>query len=57
MPVEHIWDQVQKKHFDNHIPYSLNAVESTLSEALRELDCDPQRLRSLTFFPDLRITA
>ncbi len=49
MPVEHLWDDVREKHFNNHIFNSLDDVESTLCTALQELDNDPQRLRSMTF--------
>lgn len=57
MPVEHIWDDIREKHFDNRLFKSLDAVEDTLSKALQALDADPERLRSLTNFPHLRITA
>ncbi len=56
MPVEHLWDDVRDKHFNNHIFNSLDDVESTLCAALKELDSEPERLRSMTFFPHLRIT-
>lgn len=56
MPVEHLWDDVREKHFNNHIFNSLDDVESTLCAALKELDSEPERLRSMTFFPHLRIT-
>lgn len=55
MPVEHVWDDIREQHFDNHIFNSLDAVENTLCKALKTLDEDPARLRSMTFFPHLRI--
>lgn len=56
MPVEHLWDEIREKHFDNRIFKSLNAVEDTLCEALQQLNTQSERLRSMTFFPHLRIT-
>jgi len=56
MPVEHVWDDIREKHFDNRIFKSLDAVEDSLCEALRELMAQPERLRSMTLFPHLRIT-
>lgn len=56
MPVEHLWDDLREKHFDNRIFKSLDAVEMTLCKALREIDADCERLRSMTNFPHLRIT-
>jgi hypothetical protein len=41
---------------DNRIFKSLDAVEDSLCEALRELMAQPERLRSMTLFPHLRIT-
>lgn len=51
MPVEHLWDDIREKHFHNHIFKSLDVVEATLCQALRELDAQPERLRSMTNFP------
>lgn len=56
MPVEHLWDEIREKHFNNRTFKSLNAVEDTLCEALQQLNVQPERLRSMTFFPHLRIT-
>lgn len=56
MPVEHVWDEIREKHFDNHIFKPLDAVENTLCEAFCNLIATPERLRSMTFFPHLRIT-
>lgn len=57
MPVEHVWDEIREKYFANHIFKSLEAVELTLCQALKELDQAPERLRSMTNFPHLKITA
>lgn len=56
MPVEHLWDDMREKHFDNRIFKSLDAVEDTLCDGLKELIAQPARLRSMTFFPHMRVT-
>jgi len=55
MPVEHIWEEIKENHFYNHVFPSLDKVEDELSQGLLELCSEPDRLRSLTFFPHLRI--
>ena len=55
MPVEHIWEDIRENHFYNHAFKSIDKVEEKLSEGLLELCSDPERLRSSTFFPHLRI--
>ncbi|GFE72342.1 IS630 family transposase [Chroococcus sp. FPU101] len=56
MPVEHLWDEIREKYFSNRLFLSLDKVEDTLCQALKELDSQPERLRSMTYFPHLRIT-
>jgi transposase len=51
MPVEHLWDEIREKHFYNRIFKSLSQVEDELNLGLVELLSEPERLRSLTFFP------
>lgn len=55
MPVEHIWEDIREKHFYNHVYQSMDLVESALCTGLLELCSEPERLRSLTFFPHLRL--
>lgn len=55
MPVEHIWEDIRENHFYNHVYKTIDSVEDALCEGLLELCLDPERLRSLTFFPHLRI--
>ncbi len=55
MPVEHIWEDIRENHFYNHVFKYIDKVEEKLSEGLLQLCADPERLRSLTFFPHLRI--
>ena len=54
-PVEHIWDEVREKHFHNRIFPSLDILIDILCHALTELADDPQRVKSMTNFPHLRI--
>nr|WP_290225476.1 transposase [Trichocoleus desertorum] len=56
MPVEHIWEEMREKHFYNRIFHSLDAVEATLCQALKNLMDTPEQVRSMTFFPHMRIT-
>ena len=42
MPVEHVWDEIREKYFDNHIFKSLDAVEDTLCHALKTLAEAPE---------------
>ncbi len=55
MPVEHIWEDIREKHFYNQVFPTLDQVEDVLCQGLVELCSDSDRLRSLTFFPHLRI--
>ena len=55
MPVEHIWEDIRENHFYNHVYKSIDLVESALCTGLLELCSDPERLRSLTFFPHFRL--
>jgi hypothetical protein len=55
MPVEHIWEEIREKHFYNQVFTTLNQVEDVLCQGLVELCSERDRLRSLTFFPHLRI--
>jgi len=55
MPVEHIWEDIRENHFYNHVYKSMDLVESALCTGLLELCSDPERLRSLTFFPHFRL--
>ena len=56
MPVEHLWEEIREKHFYNRMFNSLDAVEETLCEALKTLMDTPEQVRSMTFFPHMRIT-
>lgn len=54
-PVEHIWDELREKYFQNRIFSSLDRVIEALCQGLTALADDPGRLRSLTCFPHLNV--
>ena len=47
-PVEHLWEELREKHFHNRFFDSLQAVEKQLEGALRRLELDTERVRSIT---------
>jgi len=49
-PVEHLWEEVREKWFENRVFHSLDAVEDRLVQALVALEADPGRVASLTAF-------
>jgi transposase len=49
-PVEHLWEEIREKWFENLVFDSLDAVEDRLEEALRRLESDRPRVASLTAF-------
>ena len=55
-PTEHIWDELREKHFPNLAFKTLDDVEEQLCRGLNSLADDPDRLRSLTYFPYLNFT-
>jgi transposase len=56
-PVEHVWDDIRENHFANVCCASLDDVTHVLSDALIQIASHPSALRSLTYFPHLRIAA
>jgi hypothetical protein len=56
-PTEHIWDEVREKRFHNRAFDDLDAVEAALVEELNALRADPERVRSLTYFPHFKSVA
>jgi hypothetical protein len=54
-PVEHVWDELREKAFPNLAFKSIEEVEQALCTEIYRLQNDPNRLRSLTNFPYLRI--
>jgi putative transposase len=53
-PVEHIWDDIRETYFHNRVFASLDSLTEKLCGALNDLENDPKRITSLTFFPHLR---
>jgi hypothetical protein len=47
---------MREKHFNNPIFNSLDEVEETLCKAFNDLIAAPEQVRSMTFFPHLRIS-
>jgi transposase len=50
-PVEHIWDEVREKSFGNLAFNTLDALEEHLEEALRTLEQDKPRVKSIVAWP------
>lgn len=55
-PVEHIWEDLREKAMPNKAFRSLDQLEDALCCRLRELEMNPEIVRSMTNFPYLRIT-
>lgn len=47
-PQEHIWDELREKHFHNKAFESMDALEGDLLNALRALENNPEKIRSIT---------
>ena len=54
-PTEHIWEEIREKYFPNRAFPSLDAVQDRLCMALQELCHDPDCVRSMTYFPHIRV--
>jgi hypothetical protein len=54
-PVEHIWDDIREKDMLNRMFETLERVEQALEQGIQRLAALPEKLRSMTFFPHLRI--
>jgi|SRR5215471_15818797 len=54
-PVEHIWDDIREKYFQNRIFDSLDSLTEKVCEALSTLSNESDRITSMTFFPHLRV--
>ena len=55
-PAEHLWEELREKELANRAFPALRPLENALCEGLRHLATDPERVRSLTDFPYMRIT-
>jgi hypothetical protein len=54
-PAEHVWEELREKALPNMAFASLDELETALCQELVKLGNDPERLRSLTDFPYLRV--
>jgi transposase len=50
-PVEHLWDELREKAFHNRVFESIDALEEHLTIALRAMELDPPRVRSIVSWP------
>jgi hypothetical protein len=55
-PVEHLWEAIRENYFYNEVFDSLENVIDTLCESLNFFNSVPEKLKSMTYFPHLRIT-
>ena len=53
-PVEHLWEHLREKQFSNFACSSLAEVIEKLCEGLTQLESEPNRVRSMTYFPHFR---
>ena len=56
-PVEHIWEELREKQLANLALPSLDAVIDQVCDGLNQLEADPERLRSMTYFPQFRMVS
>lgn len=49
-PVEHLWEEIREKWFENKVFYSLDVVEDTLVDALATLERDKKKVFGLKSF-------
>lgn len=54
-PTEHIWEELREKYFHNRLFSSLHDLQEHLCDALCELSEKKDLLRSLTYFPHIRV--
>jgi transposase len=50
-PVEHLWDELREKAFHNRVFESIDALEEHLTIALRAMELDQPRVRSIVSWP------
>jgi transposase len=50
-PVEHLWDELREKFFNNLVFDSIDALEDHLGVALRTLEHECVRVRSIVRWP------
>ena len=55
-PAEHVWEELREKNFANKALTDLDEVEDNLCLGLNGLASNPDKLRSMTYFPYLIFT-
>lgn len=50
-PVEHLWDELREKSFGNLVFNSLDALEEHLEKALRTMELDTEKVKSIVNWP------
>ena len=50
-PVEHLWDELREKSFGNLVFDSLDALERHLEDALRTMELDTAKVKSIVAWP------
>lgn len=50
-PVEHLWDELREKSFGNLVFNSLDALENHLEKALRAMELDRAKVKSIVAWP------
>lgn len=53
-PTEHVWEDLREKQFSNVAAASLDEVIDRLCDGLIQLEAQPKRLRSMTYFPHFK---
>jgi hypothetical protein len=53
-PVEHLWEELREKQFPNLALAALDEVVDRVCDGLKQLEANPERLRSMTYFPHFR---
>ena len=56
-PVEHVWDELRKKYFNNKALKTMDAVEHTLCKGFQYLMHNTGKLKSLTNYSFMNITS
>ena len=50
-PVENLWEDLREKSFHNRVFYGLESLEDHLEHALRDMEQDRRRVRSIVAWP------
>jgi hypothetical protein len=54
-PVEHIWKELREKYFANRMFPSLADLQEHFCDSLNAFSSYPDSVRSLTYFPHIRV--